>query len=174
VYESEVWKSGQLRPKDVKIGISRTEVYLAKATRHSKLQYPPAPSASLGSSAKPAGRSPLIFEVTLSEIKPGMMDTWVKYMGEKVVPWQEAQGVRVLAQLVPYVRLQGQTNGGTQTAEANTFVSIRTYADEATRQRQETMLREKEPSAKLGSPMDAGLVKARVCRGNPTAYSKLQ
>jgi hypothetical protein len=174
VYESEVWKSGQLRPKDVKIGISGTEVYLAKATRHSKLQYPPAPSASLGSTAKPAGKNPLIFEVTLSEIKPGMMDTWVKYMGEKVVPWQEAQGVRVLAELVPYARLQGQTNGGTQTAETNTFVSIRTYPDEATRQRQDTMLREKEPTAKLGSPSDAGLVKARVFRGNPTTYSKLQ
>lgn len=174
VYESEVWKSGQLRPKDVKVGITGTEVYLAKPTKYSKLQYPPAPSASLGSTAKPSGKSPLIFEVTLSEIKPGMMDTWVKYMGEKVVPWQEAQGVRVLAQLVPYVRLQGQTNGGAQTPEANTFVSIRIYADEATRQRQEAILQQKEPGAKLGSPSGAGFEKARVYRGNPTTYSKLQ
>ena len=174
VYESEVWKSGQLRPKDTKAGINGTEVYLARPTKYSKLQYPPPPSASLGSTVKPAGRSPLIFEVTLTEIKPGMMDAWVKYIGEKVIPWQEAQGVRALAQLVPYVRLQGQTNGGTQTPEANTFVSIRTYSDEATRQRQEAMLREREPAAKLGSPSDGGFVKARVFRGAPTTYSKLQ
>ena len=91
-----------------------------------------------------------------------------------MIPWQEAQGARALAQLVPYVRLQGQTNGGTQTPEANTFVSVRTYPDEATRQRQEAMLREREPAAKLGSPSDAGFVKARVFRGTPTTYSKLQ
>jgi hypothetical protein len=174
VYESEVWKSGQLRPKDAKVGITGTEVYLARATRYSRLQYPPPASAGLGSTSKPSGNSPLIFEVTLSQIKPGMMDSWVKYMGEKVIPWQEAQGVRVLAQLVPYVKLQGQTNGGVQTPEANTYVSIRIYPDEAARERQEASLREREPAAKLGSPFDAGFEKARVFRGNPTTYSKLQ
>lgn len=174
VYESEVWKSGQLRPKDVKHGISGTEVYLARATKYSKLQYPPPPSASLGSTAKPSGKSPLIFEVILSEIKPGMMDTWVKYMGEKVIPWQEAQGVRVLAQLVPYARVRGQDNGGEITPENNVYVLIRIFPDEATFQRQSKMLENEQALAKLGSPTDAGFEKARVFRANPTSYSKLR
>jgi hypothetical protein len=176
VYESETWKSGQLRPKDAKVGITNTEVYLTKPTKYSKLQYPPPPSASLGSTVKPSGQSQLIFEVTLQQIRPDMMDTWVKYMGEKVVPFQEAQGVRVFAQLVPYVKLAGQTNGGARTPETNTFASVRIYPDEATRQRQQAILLEKEPAAKLGPPAEAGLKAewTRVYRGNPTTYSKLQ
>ena len=151
-------------------------MYLTKPTKYSKLQYPPPPSASLGSTVKPTGQSPLIFEVTLQQIRPDMMDTWAKYMGEKVVPFQEAQGVRVFAQLVPYVKLAGQTNGGARTPETNTFASVRIYPDEATRQRQQAILLEKEPGAKLGPPAEAGLKAewTRVYRANPTTYSKLQ
>jgi hypothetical protein len=176
VYESETWKSGQLRPKDARAGITNTEVYLAKPTRYSKVQYPPPPSESLGSTVKPSAKSPLIFEVTLQQIRPGMMDTWVKYVGEKLVPFQESQGVRVFAQLVPYVKLAGQTNGGARTPEANVFASIRIYPDEAERQRQEAMLLQNEPGAKLGPAAQAGLMTewTRVYRGNPTTYSKLQ
>lgn len=170
VYESEVWKSGQLR-QGIESGINGTEVYLSKPTKHSKLQYPPAPAAA---TALGSAKGALVFEVTLSDIKPGMMDTWVKYMGEKVIPWEQSQGVRVFAELIPYVKVSGSTNGGTLTPVDNMYVAIRTFPDEATRQRQYQAMEDKKPSVKLGSPSDAGLEKSRVYRAHPTSYSQLQ
>jgi hypothetical protein len=168
VYESEIWKSGELR-KGIQSGIDGTAVYLTKPTRYSHLQYPPPPPT-----AKPGGSSPLVVEVTMSEIKPGMMDSWVKYMGEKVAPWEESVGVRVFAQLVPYTKVTGSANGGALAPVDNLHVAIRIFTDEATRARQAKALDEKRSSARLGSAADAGLEQARVYRAHPTSYSELQ
>jgi hypothetical protein len=108
-YDSAVWKSGKLRGGITETGLAGSSVYLATATRYSKLQYPYKPtqeSAMKGAEAKelaklyasspdgevPAcgkcGTNPFIFEVNLYDVKPGMMDTFVQYMGEKVFAMQ--------------------------------------------------------------------------------------
>jgi len=192
-YDSEVWKSGKLRGGITETGLAGSNVYLATATRYSKLQspytatsesavqspeakklaklYASSPEGDVPTCGK-CGANPFIFEVTLHEIKPGMMDTYVQYMGEKVFPHQEAKGIRVFAQMVPYAKVTSLGNGGTFVPENGTFVSIRLFADEATRQKQEMAAgpEDKEAARAAGR---AGL-NTIVYSGHPSFYSQMQ
>lgn len=62
-----------------------------------------------------------IYEIRTYRIKPGMMDGWVKFMGEKLVPYQERMGMHHFGHWVA--------------GKENTYVWIRTYPDEATQKR---------------------------------------
>jgi hypothetical protein len=195
-YDSAVWKSGKLRGGITETGLAGSTVYLAAATKYSKLQHPykPTPeSATVGAEAKElaklyagspdgqvpncgkCGSNPFIFEVNLYDVKPGMMDTFVQYMGEKVFAKQEAKGIRVFAQLVPYAKVTNLSNGGTMIPESNTFVAIRLFADEVTRHKQEMSLgNDKEAAAKaLEAAGQAGLNHI-VYSGHPSFYSQMQ
>ncbi len=194
-YDSEVWKSGTLRGGLTDTGIVGSNVYLAAASSYSKLQYPFKPShdtsmmspaakelagkfAASGDGQVPScgrcGDNPLIFEVTLHDVKPGLMDSYVKYMGEDVFAKQEAVGVRVFAQLVPYAKVTSLTNGGATIAESNTFISIRLFADEATRHRQLAKLTEDESAAKAAQAAGRAGLNTIVLSGHPTFYSPMQ
>src|SRR5439155_17181917 len=104
-YHSAVWKSSILRGAITETGLAASNVFLATATKYSMLQSPyvaKPESAMPGKEAKelaklyaasadgdvPAcgrcGSNPFIFEVTLHEVKPGMMDSYVTHMGENV------------------------------------------------------------------------------------------
>jgi hypothetical protein len=196
VYDSEVWKSGTLRGGLTDTGIVGSNVYLATATRYSKLQYPFAPtheSSAMGPSAKelgskfaaspdgqapscgPCGNNPVIFEVTLHDVKPGLMDSYTMYMGEQVFAKQEAAGIRVFAQLVPYAKVTSLTNGGATIPENSTFISIRLFADEATRNRQLAKLGEDEhAAAKAAQAAGRAGLNTIVLSGHPTFYSPMQ
>ena len=122
------------------------------------------------------GSNPFIFEVTLHEVKPGMMDSGtVQYMGEQVFAKQEAKGIRVFAQLVPYAKVTGLNNGGTFVPETGTFISIRLFADEATRHKQEMSLGE-DPVAAAKAAQAAGRagLNTIVYSGHPSFYSQMQ
>jgi hypothetical protein len=195
-YDSALWKSGKLRGGITETGLAGSSVYLATATKYSKLQYPyePTPeSATKGAEARalakqyasspdgdvPAcgkcGSNPFIFEVNLYDVKPGMMDTFVQYMGEKVFAKQEAKGIRVFAQLVPYAKVTNLSDGGTMVPENSTFVAIRLFADEATRHKQEMALGEAQEAAakSLEAAGQAGLNHI-VYSGHPSFYSQMQ
>jgi hypothetical protein len=191
-----VWKSGKLRGGITETGLAGSTVYLATATRYSKLQYPyqPTPeSATLGAEAKElsklyalspdgqvpscgaCGSNPFIFEVNLYDVKPGMMDTFVQYMGEKVFANQAKKGVRVFAQLVPYAKVANLSNGGTMIPEDNAFVAIRLFADEATRHKQEMALGDdKAAAAKAAEAAGQAGLSHIVYSGHPSFYSQMQ
>lgn len=192
-YDSEVWKSGKLRGGITETGLAGSNVFLATTTKYSKLQnpyvatpessvkgqganeltklYAASPDGNVPDCGK-CGNNPFIFEVTLHEVKPGMMDNYVQYMGEKIFPKQEAKGVRVFAQLVPYAKVTSLGNGGTFVAENGTFVSIRLFADEATRRKQEAAIgpEDREAAQVAGR---AGL-NTIVYSGHPAFYSQMQ
>jgi hypothetical protein len=195
-YDSALWKSGKLRGGITETGLAGSSVYLASATKYSKLQYPyqPTPeSATKGAEAKElakqyasspdgevpncgkCGSNPFIFEVNLYDVKPGMMDTFVQYMGEKVFAKQEAKGIRVFAQLVPYAKVTNLSNGGTMIPENNTFVAIRLFADEATRRKQEMAVGDdKEAAARAAQAAGQSGLNHIVYSGHPSFYSQMQ
>jgi hypothetical protein len=195
-YDSAVWKSGKLRGGLTETGLAGSTVYLAAPTKYSKLQYPykATPQSTTRSpeakelaklfasaadgevpSCGRCGNNPFIFEVTVSDVKPGMMDTYVQYMGDKVFPRQEAKGIRVFAQLVPYAKVTNLSNGGTMIPENNTFVAIRLFADEAMRRKQEMAVGDdKEAAAKAAQAAGLAGLNSIVYSGHPSFYSQMQ
>ena len=195
-YDSAVWKSGKLRGGITETGLAGSNVFLATATKYSMLQSPyvaKPESAMPGKEAKelaklyaasadgdvPAcgrcGSNPFIFEVTLHEVKPGMMDSYVTHMGENVFRPQEAKGIRVFAQLVAYAKVTSLSNGGTFVPENGTFISIRLFADEATRRKQEMAVGEdKEAVAKAAQAAGRAGLNTIVFSGHPSFYSQMQ
>lgn len=156
-------------------GFDGSEVFLAKATTYSKLQYAAGPPEAMSRHQSGAG-GPVIYEIRIYDIKPGMMDTFVKYMGERRIPWQEnVWKTRILAQFVPY----GIVSSGTVTPEHNTYVWVRVFQNEADRvekYKQYEPQATKDMEAKIGmKSSDSGINKARIIiRANPTNFSKLQ
>src|SRR3989442_4112019 len=102
VYESAEWKTKFTDAREA--GFEAAEVFLTRAAKYSKLQYTDAASGRLPA---PAGGAKSEYEVRFFDIKPGMPDTFVGEMGEKMIPWQESHPTkqRVVAQLVPYGRI---------------------------------------------------------------------
>ena len=74
-----------------------------------------------GLAAQSAATSAQIYEVRVYRINPGMMDGFVKFMGEKLVPYEERMGMQMLGHFVA--------------EEENTYVWIRTYPDMETQAR---------------------------------------
>jgi len=194
-YDSETWKSGKLRGGITNTGIAFTNVYLATATKYSKLKDPyvakpevAVPTEEAKALAKmyadskdgevpncgKCGSNPFIFEVTLHDVKVGMMDSYVEHMGQYFAK-QEAKGIRVFAQMVAYAKVTGLNSGGTFIPENNTFISIRLFADEATRKHQEASLGE-DPIAVAKADVAAGRagLNTIVYSGHPVFYSGMQ
>jgi hypothetical protein len=194
-YDSETWKSGTLRGGITDTGIAFTNVYLATATKYSKLQSPyvqkpeaAVPTDEARSLSKMyaeskdgevpncgrCGSNPFIFEVTLHDVKVGMMDSYVEHMGQYFAR-QEAKGIRVFAQMVAYAKVTGLNNGGSFVPENTTFISIRLFPDEATRKKQEASLGEDSMAVAKAAEMAgrAGL-NTIVYSGHPAFYSGMQ
>jgi hypothetical protein len=168
-----VYESGGMKTFGAPPGYEGGDVFLARAAKYSKLQFDAAAPGSMP--APRTGSGPVIYETRIYDIKPGTGDTFARYMGERMIPWQEsAWKARILAQLVPYARVEGTAGGGKITPEDRTYIWIRTFADEATRVEQYKMYQ--DPAfAKVGPPAEAGFEKARIIiRANPTAFSKAQ
>jgi hypothetical protein len=111
------------------------------------------------------------------------MDTFVKYMGERRIPWQEnVWKTRILAQFVPYGIVTRTAEGpvaGAVTPEHNTYVWVRVFQNEADRvekYKQYEPQATKDMEAKIGmKSSDSGINKVRIIiRANPTSFSKLQ
>ena len=155
-------------------GFESGDVFLTRATRYSKLQFEAAaPKAMPVATVGPGG--PVIYEIRIYDIKPGTLDSFAAFMGERMVPWQERTWkARVLGQFAPYARVAGSAGGGTVTPEEKTYIWVRVFANEATRLEQYKMYQD-EGFKNVGSPADAGFEKARIIiRANPTGFSKLQ
>ena len=103
------------------------------------------------------------------------MDSYVTHMGENVFRPQEAKGIRVFAQLVAYAKVTSLSNGGTFVPENGTFISIRLFADEATRRKQEIAVGEdKEAVAKAAQAAGRAGLNTIVFSGHPSFYSQMQ
>ena len=102
-----------------------------------------------------------------------MLDTFVRYMGERMIPWQESHPTkqRIVAQLVPYGRIvKGTVEPGT-----GTYLWVRTFKDRASRKEQYRIYEDKAGFASVGSAGDAGFAQVHaILFGNPTSFSKLQ
>jgi NIPSNAP len=169
-----VYGSGGMKQFGAPPGYEGGDVFLARTAESSKLQFDaaapkamPVPHAGTG--------GPVIYETRIYDIKPGSGDTFARYMGERMIPWQEsAWKAQILAQFVPYARVTGSADGGKVSPEDRTYIWIRLFPDEATRVEQYKMYQ--DPAfAKVGPPAEAGFEKVRiVIRANPTRFSKLQ
>jgi hypothetical protein len=169
-----VYDSGGMKQFGAPPGFEGSDVFLSKATRYSKLQFQAAPPRAMAVPAAGAD-GPVIYEIRIYDIKPGTLDSFGTFMGERMVPWQERTWkARILGQFAPYARLAGGTGGGTVTPEEKTYIWIRVFANEATRLEQYKMYQD-EGFRKVGSPAEAGFEKARIIiRASPTSFSKLQ
>jgi hypothetical protein len=168
VYESAEWKTKFTDAREA--GFEAAEVFLTRAAKYSKLQYTDAASGRLPA---PAGGAKSEYEFRFYDIKPGMLDTFVGYMGEKMIPWQESHPTkqRVVAQLVPY----GRIVRGAVEPETGTYLWVRTFKDQASRKDKYRIYEDKAGFASVGSAGEAGFAKARaILFGNPTSFSKLQ
>ena len=168
VYESAEWKTKFTDAREA--GFEGSEVFLTRPAKYSKLQYKDAASGRLPA---PAGGANSEYEFRFYEIKPGMLDTFVRYMGERMIPWQESHPTkqRIVAQLVPY----GRIVKGTVEPETDTYLWLRTFKDQASRKEQYRIYEDKAGFASVGSAGDAGFAKVRaILFGNPTSFSKLQ
>ena len=168
VYESAEWKTKFADAREA--GFERSDVFLTRAAKHSKIQYK---DAARGQLPVAAGGAASEYEFRFYDIKPGMLDTFVGYMGEKMIPWQESHPTkqRIVAQLVPYVRIVK----GTLEPETGTYLWVRTYKDQASRKEQYRIYQDKAGFASVGSAGEAGFAKVRaILFGNPTSFSKLQ
>jgi hypothetical protein len=169
-----VYDSGGMRQFGAPPGFEGGEVFLTKATKYSKLQFRDTPPKAMPVPTAGAGGR-VIYEVRIYDIKPGTLDSFAAFMGERMVPWQERTWkARILGQFAPYAKVAGGTGGGTVTPEEKTYIWIRVFANEATRLEQYKMYQD-EGFKGVGSPADAGFEKARIIiRANPTSFSKLQ
>jgi NIPSNAP protein len=169
-----VYGSGGMKQFGTPPGYEGSDVFLARAAKSSKLQFDAAAPKAMSVPHAGAG-GPVIYETRIYDIKPGSGDTFARYMGERMIPWQEsAWKARILAQFVPYARVTGSADGGKVSPEDRTYIWIRVFPNEATRVEQYKMYQ--DPAfAKVGPPADAGFEKARIIiRANPTRFSKLQ
>ena len=169
-----VYDSGGMKQFGAPPGFEGSDVYLTRAARNSKLQFQAAAPRAMPVPAASAG-GPVIYEIRIYDIKPGTLDSFAAFMGERMVPWQERTWkAHILGQFAPYGKLAGGPGGGTVTPEEKTYIWIRVFANEATRVEQYKMYQD-EGFKSVGSPADAGFEKARiVIRANPTGFSKLQ
>jgi len=168
VYESAEWKTKFTDAREA--GFEGSEVFLTRPAKYSTLQYKDAANGRLPT---PAGGAKSEYEFRFYDIKPGMLDTFVRYMGEKMIPWQESHPTRqrVVAQLVPY----GRIIKGTVEPETGTYLWVRTFKDQASRKEQYKIYEDRAGFASVGSAGDAGFAKVRaILFGNPTSFSKLQ
>ena len=106
-------------------GIFALNSVLTDSSAEAKLQHVPAPPV-------PYAKNGTTFEIRMYKIQPGKMDAYVKNMSETIVPYQESIGMRHVGQFVSGAR----EVGGKIIEDTNTFVWIRAYPDEETRQRQ--------------------------------------
>jgi hypothetical protein len=168
VYESAEWKTKFTDAREA--GFEGSEVFLTRPAKYSKLQYR---DAAAGKLPAPAGGEKSEYEFRFYDMKPGMLDSFVTYMGEKMVPWQESHPTkqRIVMQLAPY----GRIVKGTVEPESGTYLWVRTFKDQASRKEQYKIYQDKAGFASVGSATDAGLAKVRVIYfSNPTSFSKLQ
>jgi len=168
VYESAEWRTKFTDAREA--GVEGAEVFLTRPAKYSTLQYK---DAARGRLPAPAGGAKSEYEFRFYDIKPGMLDTFVGYMGEKMIPWQESHPTkqRIVAQLVPY----GRIIKGTVEPETGTYLWVRTFRDQASRKEQYKIYEDKAGFASVGSAGEAGFAKVRaILFGNPTSFSKLQ
>jgi NIPSNAP len=169
-----VYGSGGMRQFGAPPGFEGSDVFLTNATTLSKMQFDasapkPMPVPAAGADG------PVIYEFRIYDIKPGTLDSFATFMGERMVPWQErTYQARVLGQFAPYAKVAGSAGGGTVTPEDKTYIWVRVFPNEATRLEQYKMYQD-ERFRQVGSPAAAGFEKARIIiRANPTSFSKLQ
>jgi hypothetical protein len=104
----------------------------------------------------------MLFELRQYRTQPGQRDNWVKFFEETIVPFQTAKGMTIL---------------GSWTAEedADAFVWLRRFEDEADRERLYAAVYESDEWKNKIGPGTRGLLqgdKIVVTRMNPTPQSK--
>jgi hypothetical protein len=104
----------------------------------------------------------MLFELRQYRVQPGKRDAWVKFFEDVIVPFQTARGMTIL---------------GSWTAEedADAFVWLRRFEDEADRERLYAAVYESDEWKNTIGPGARDLLqagKAVITRMNPTPRSK--
>ena len=116
-----------------------------------------APEAELA--AQSVAENPQVYEVRVYRINPGMMEEFVRFMGETLVPYEERMGMQILGHFV---------------AE-DTYIWIRTFQDMATQTRlSDEMHATEEWRQKIVPHVGQYIDEIEVFFTTPTYYSKAQ
>jgi hypothetical protein len=111
--------------------------------------------------ARSSASSVQTYEIRTYRIYPGKMDAFVTFMGEKLVPYWERHGMRILGHFVA--------------EKENTYVWILTYPDAATQARMSAEVHSTAEWQESIAPLVRQYIeKSEVVLATPTAYSKAQ
>ena len=118
-----------------------------------------APEAELATQS--VAENPQVYEVRVYRINPGMMEEFVRFMGETLVPYEERMGMQILGHFVA--------------EEENTYIWIRTFQDMATQTRvSDEMHATEEWKQEIVPHVGQYIDEIEVFFTTPTYYSKAQ
>ena len=105
----------------------------------------------------------MFFELRQYSIRPGQMDAWVKFMEEKIIPFQLSKGMCILGSFVD--------------EENYRYVWIRRFADEAERERQYSAVYNNDfwrddVSPRVGELIDRDGVEVNILRAAPRSFQQ--